>query len=203
MKQQLPQPAIELPGVTFEIVDEDCAKVTVESLGIPALILHLLVLLPIVAALPVCIVVLSETISSYSVLSRFAAGVAIGVPYLVFLRYGVRAAVELVNDRIIEVCPLSGVLTVKTVGRPLRVSLSDITYVHVGSHGRYVGLYNSDVFIVLKSRRRPVPVLRSRHTTADSEESAQNSIETMAAWIANVAACEIGKPRRVSFIDMS
>jgi hypothetical protein len=187
----------------FEIVDQDRARVTVERHGIPALILHLLVALPIAGALPVCILVLSETIRSYSALSRLTAGIAVGVPYLAFLRYNVRAAAELVNDRIIEIRPRSGVLSVKTAGRPFQVPLSDISCVHVGSHGRYSDLYNSDVFIVLKNRRRSIPTLRFRRLTANSEESARKDLETMAAWLANVAACEIGEPRRVTFIDVS
>lgn len=202
MTQRLPQPEIEVPGVTFEIVDQDRARVTVKALDVPALILHVLVALPILAALPAGILALSNTVSSYSAPAALTAGLVLGVPCLVLFRHVVTVLIEHLYDRVIEICLRSQLLTVKTFGRPLQVQLSDIACVHVGSYGRYTDLYISDVFVVLRKRHRPIPILRFRHTTTSSEESAQNSLAPIAAWIGKVAECEVGEPRRVSFFHM-
>ena len=202
MTQRLPQPEIEVPGVTFEIVDQDCARITVKALAVPALILHVLVALPILAAMPFAILALSDTVSSYSAPGALAAGLVLGVPYLVLFRHVVTVLIEHLHDRVIEICLRSHLLTVKTFGRPLQVPLSDISCVHVGTHARYTALYISDVFVVLKKRSRPIPILRFRHATTSSEESAQNSLAPIAAWIGNVVECEIGETRRVSFFHM-
>ncbi len=202
MTQRLSQPEIEVPGVTFEIVDHDRARVTVKALGVPALVLHVLVALLILAALPAGILALAGTVSSYSAPGALAAGLVLGVPYLVLFRHVVTVLIEHLHDRVIEFCLRSHLLTVKTFGRPLQVPLSGISCVHVGSHARYTDLYISDVFVVLKKRGRPIPMLRFRHTTTSSEKSAQKSLAPIAAWIGNVAECEVGEPRRVSFFHM-